>query len=81
MAEANTKVQYLDMVGLQRYDSLIKGKIATDIKSGEYNDAELKKKITANEEDIAALRGRLELFESITYTPVTETQINGLFAE
>jgi len=58
MAEiTNTNVQYLDMEGLQLYDSLIKLKIASDIKASEYDDTTLKALISANESAITTLNG------------------------
>ena len=60
MAETKTNVQYLDMEGLQLYDSLIKAKIATGIKASEYDDTELKAKVSANESAITVLNGEGE---------------------
>ena len=61
MAETTkTNVQYLDMEGLEFYDSLIKAKIATDIKASEYDDSALKTKVTANETAIGILNGEGE---------------------
>lgn len=62
MAETATKtnVQYLDMDGLQLYDSLIKAKIANDIKASAYDDTALKVKVTANENAITVLNGEGE---------------------
>lgn len=60
MAETKTNIQYLDMEGLQLYDSLIKAKIATDIKASEYDDTELKAKVSANESAITILNGEGE---------------------
>lgn len=59
MAETNTNtnIQYLDMNGLSLYDSLVKAKIANDVKATEYDDTILKSKITANETAIATLNG------------------------
>ncbi len=36
--------------------------------------------VTTNKNDIATLQRKVESLESITYTPITETQINSLFA-
>lgn len=61
MAETTkTNVQYLDMEGLQLYDSLIKAKIATDIVANNYDDTELKTKVNANESAITVLNGEGE---------------------
>lgn len=59
MAE-KTNVQYLDIEGLSLYDSLIKAKIAADIKASEYDDTELKAKVSANESAITVLNGEGE---------------------
>ena len=55
-----TNTQYLDMEGLQLYDSLIKAKIATDIAANAYDDTALKTKVTANENAITLLNGEGE---------------------
>lgn len=60
MAETKTNVQYLDMEGLSLYDSLIKAKIAADIAASEYDDTDLKAKVTANENAITTLNGEGE---------------------
>lgn len=60
MAETKTNVQYLDMEGLQLYDSLIKAKIATDIAGSEYDDTVLKERVSANENAVAVLNGEGE---------------------
>lgn len=61
MAETTkTNVQYLDMEGLQLYDSLIKAKMAKDIKASEYDDTALKTKVTANENALTILNGEGE---------------------
>ena len=57
---AETNVQYLDMEGLQLYDSLIKAKVATDIAANKYDDTTLKTKVTANENAITVLNGEGE---------------------
>lgn len=131
MAETVIKnEEYLDMEGLQLYDSLIKAKITTDINANKYDDTALKAKVTANETaittlngegegsvkkqvndasdkaladakayadskvkeladgqvgtnktDIASLKTKIETLESVTYTPITESQINSLFSD
>lgn len=61
MAETTkTNVQYLDMEGLQLYDSLIKAKIAADIEASEYDDTVLAGRISANETAISTLNGEGE---------------------
>lgn len=60
MAETTNKVQYLDMEGLQLYDSLLKAKIAADIQASEYDDTTLKARVTANENAITTLNGEGE---------------------
>lgn len=61
MAETiKTNVQYLDMEGLQLYDSLIKAKIAADIAASEYDDSALKARVTENENAITVLNGEGE---------------------
>lgn len=52
--------EYLDMEGLQLYDSLIKAKIAKDINTNKYDDTALKAKVTANETAITTLNGEGE---------------------
>ena len=60
MAETKTNAQYLDMEGLQLYDSLIKAKVATDIAASKYNDTVLKERVSANESAITVLNGEGE---------------------
>lgn len=61
MDNTETKnVEYLDMEGLSLYDSLIKAKIAADIKASEYDDSALITKVTANENAIIVLNGEGE---------------------
>ena len=57
MAETNTNIQYLDMDGLFLYDSLVKAKIANDVKANEYDDTALKARVVANENAITVLNG------------------------
>lgn len=52
--------EYLNMEGLQLYDSLIKAKIATDINTNKYDDTALKAKVTTNEAAITTLNGEGE---------------------
>lgn len=60
MAETKTNVQYLDMEGLQLYDSLLKAKVATDIEACKYDDTALSGRVTANETAITILNGEGE---------------------
>lgn len=61
MAETVIKnKEYLDIEGLQLYDTLIKTKIATDINTNKYDDTDLKAKVAANETAIIALNGEGE---------------------
>lgn len=60
MAETKTNVQFLDMEGLQLYDSLIKAKIATDIEASEYDDTTLSGRVATNETAITILNGEGE---------------------
>lgn len=59
MAETTTtrSEEILTKEGLQLYDSLIKLKIATDIKASKFDDTALKALISANESAIATLNG------------------------
>ena len=60
VTEENKSAEYLDMEGLQLYDSLIKAKITTDINANKYDDTALKAKVTANETAITTLNGEGE---------------------
>lgn len=55
--EESIKAEYLDMEGLQLYDSLIKAKIGTDIKANEYDDSGLITRIITTENAITTLNG------------------------
>lgn len=57
MTETTKNSTYLDMPGLQLYDSLIKAKMAADINTAKYNDADLKARVTTNENAIIVLNG------------------------
>lgn len=60
VTEENKSAEYLDMEGLQLYDTLIKAKITTDINTNKYDDTDLKTKVTANETAITTLNGEGE---------------------
>lgn len=60
VTEENKSAEYLDMEGLQLYDTLIKAKITTDLNANKYDDTALKAKVTANETAITALNGEGE---------------------
>lgn len=60
VTEENKSAEYLDMEGLQLYDSLIKAKITTDLNTNKYDDTALKAKVTANETAITTLNGEGE---------------------
>lgn len=54
---AQTTKNYLDIEGLQLYDSLLKAKIASDVSASAYNDTEIKSRISSAETAIQTLNG------------------------
>lgn len=50
-----------------------------------YADGKVKEladgQVTTNKTDIASLKTKIETLESVTYTPITESQINSLFSD
>lgn len=57
--------------------ALADAKTYTDDKVKELLDGQ----VTTNKSDIANLQSKVESLESVTYTPITESQINSLFAD
>ncbi len=83
--ETNANTQYLDMEGLQFYDSLVKAKLSADISASESKtvsaaalDASAKAS-QALENARTYTDGQTEAILSTAFTPITEAEINALF--
>ena len=57
--------------------ALADAKTYTNNKVKELTDGQ----VTTNKTDIESLKTKIETLESVTYTPITESQINSLFSD
>ena len=80
MTETTKNSTYLDLPGLQLYDSLIKAKMAADINTAKYNDADLKARVTTNENAIIVLNGTGEV-EFLVVSVIINLLVIGLILE